>query len=96
MAVKKRLTASALVKTGYSKLVGYLVGTDGTNDAIITIYDATTAAAGTEAVPTQKFDASALGLNGAWFGHEGAIECQVGIYVEITDIGTGELLVYYN
>jgi len=96
MAVKKRLTASALVKTGYSKLVGYLVGTDGATDAIITIYDSTAATAGTEAVPTQKFDASALGLNGAWFGHEGAIECQVGIYVEITDIGTGELLVYYN
>ena len=64
------------------------------NDAIVTVYDDLANTAGTEAIPTQTFDASALGLNGVVFAHP--IECQVGIYVEIGDLGTGEVLIYFN
>ena len=94
MAVKKRITSSTLIKSGYSKLTAVLIGTDGSNDPVITVYDDLSNTAGTEAVPTVTYDASALGLNGVAFNQ--SIECQVGIYVEITNLGTGEVLVYYN
>lgn len=92
-AVKAHLTASTLVVTGRYKLCALLVGTDGANDPVVTIYDALTNTAGTEAVPTCTYDASALGLNGVVF--QRPIECDIGIYVEITNLGTGEVLVYY-
>lgn len=93
---KQLLTASALVKTGYSKITAILVGCDGSNDAIVTVYDDLSNTAGTDAIPTCTYDASALGLNGAIFGRDGAVECDVGIYVEIADLGTGKVIVYYN
>ena len=96
MAVKTRLTASALVKSGYSRITALLIGSDGNSDPVVTVYDSTAATAGTEAIPTCTYDASSLGLNGVVFGRDGAIECQVGIYVEISDLGTGEVLIYYN
>ena len=94
MAVKSRLTASALVKSGYSKITALLIGTDGSNDPVVTVYDDLSNTAGTEAIPTCTYDASALGLNGVAFN--APIECQTGIYVEITNLGTGEVLIYYN
>jgi hypothetical protein len=96
MAVCYKIAASATIKTGYSKLVGILLSTDGTNDPVVTVYDATSAATDTEVVPTNTYDASALGLNGAWFGHEGAIECNVGIHVVVSNLGTGYALVFVN
>ena len=96
MAVKQYITSSVLVKTGYSRIIALLIGTDGTNDPVVTVYDDTSNTAGTEAIPTCTYDASALGLNGAIFGRDGAIECQVGIYVEISNLGTGEVILYYN
>ncbi len=96
MAVKYKIAASALIKTGYSKFVGVLLSTDGTNDPIVTVFDDLSNTAGTEVLPTNTYDASALGLNGAWFGHEGAIECDVGVYVEVSNLGTGYALVFVN
>jgi len=96
MAVKHKIAASALIKTGYTRLVGFLLSTDGANDPVVTVYDDTTNTAGTEVIPTNTYDASALGLNGAWFGHEGGIECQVGVYVEVANLGTGYALVFVN
>jgi hypothetical protein len=97
MAVKHKITASASIKTGYTKLVGFLLATNGSDDPIVTVFDDASNTAGTEVVPTNTYDASALGLNGAWFGHEGAIECQVGVYVEVTNLGVGGyVLVYVN
>ena len=96
MAVRHKIAASALIKSGYSKLVGVLLSTDGSNDPVVTVYDSTTNTADTEVVPTNTYDASALGLNGAWFGHEGAIECKTGVYVEVSNLGTGYALVYVN
>jgi len=96
MAVRHKIAASALIRSGYTKLVGVLLSVDGANDPVVTVYDSTTNTAGTEVVPTNTYDASALGLNGAWFGHEGAIECDVGVYVEVSNLGTGYALVYVN
>jgi len=96
MAVCHKIAASALVKTGYSKLVGVLLSTDTVNDPVITVYDDLTNTVGKEVVPTNTYDASAMGLNGAWFGHEGAIECRTGVYVAVANLGTGYALVYVN
>jgi hypothetical protein len=96
MAVCKKVAASAIIATGFTRFVGVLLSTDGTNDPVVTVYNALAATGGREVVPTNTYDASALGLNGAWFGHEGAIECDVGVYVAVTNLGTGYALVFVN
>uniref|UniRef100_A0A6M3KH57 Uncharacterized protein n=1 Tax=viral metagenome TaxID=1070528 RepID=A0A6M3KH57_9ZZZZ len=71
------------------------MGVDGTNDPTVSLYDSTTAT-GTELAPTTTYDSSALGLNGFMIGH-GYVECNNGLYVEIT-LGAGavEIIVYYE
>lgn len=95
MKTKKINDASALAVTGKCRFYGYLVGVDGTNDPTVSIYDSITAA-GTEVAPTTTYDSSALGLNGFMIGNS-YVECDNGIYVEIT-LGAGavEIIVYYE
>jgi len=85
--------ADQLAFTGRCMFQGFLLGTDGTNDPEITIYD-NTAASGREVVPTTTFDASALGLNGAMIPVD--IECNKGIYVGVTCTGACEIVVIYG
>jgi len=75
------LTASGIVFSGPVYFGGFLLGTDGVNDPTITIYDGTDNT-GLKIVPTNTYDASALGLNGAQEGS--LVKCNSGIYVEIT------------
>ena len=84
-------TASGLVYSGPCILHGFLLGTDGVNDPVITVYN-NTAASGEEAIPTATYDASALGLNGAT-GMK--MYCDLGLYVEIACAGSVEVNVMY-
>lgn len=86
-------TSSGIVFTGNCVFAGFLLGTDGTNDPVVTIYDGTDTT-GTEIVPTATYDASALGVNG--YTPLAPIECHTGIYVEITCSGTVEVVTNYQ
>jgi hypothetical protein len=59
---------------------------DGVNDPQITVYDGI-AASGTEVIPTNVYDASALGLNGFTAGY--LKQCRTGVYVLIEASGGG-------
>jgi hypothetical protein len=84
--ISKKLGASGIVISRPCRLKNFLIGTDGTNDPEVTIYNGTTAS-GQEIVPTNTYDASALGINGA-VGLD--IKCPDGIYVAITCAGIGD------
>ena len=90
-ALPKKITESGIAMAGPGIFCGVLVGTDGTNDPTITIYDHASTTSGTEVMPTTTFDASALGLNGFMPGF--GILCQNGLYVEISCAGTVEVTV---
>ena len=89
--VKK--TATGIVVAEPCVFGGFLLGTEGVNDPTITIYDNASAASGEELVPTNEYDASLLGLNGA-VGFR--VHAKNGIYIEI-DAGGGncEVTVMY-
>lgn len=84
-------TASGLVHSGPCIFQGFILGTDGTNDPAITIYNSV-AASGSEVVPTATYDASLLGLNGVTGMHQW---CDTGLYIGITCDGTVEVSVQY-
>ena len=90
--IPKKMTASGAVFTGAGNITGMLVGTDGTNDPTITIDDSTDGS-GTDVVPTTTYDASVLGLNGFM---RVLIPCNAGAYITISNLGTGEVVCYYN
>lgn len=93
-ALTTKLTATGLAVKGPCNLCGMLVGgTDGVNDPTVTIYN-NTEASGVEVMPTCDFDAATDGLNGFMPGF--MIHCNLGIYVEITCLGTVEVVIYYN
>lgn len=72
-----------------------MLGMDGTNDPTVTIYDHATAASGNEVVPTNTYDASALGANGVMFPER--VACENGIVVDVV-LGGGnlEVTLYYS
>lgn len=78
----------SLICAGPCFFYGFLLGLDGTNDPSITFYD-NTSASGEEIVPTNTYDASILGLNGAMF--PAPKYCQNGVYVYVTQAGTTEI-----
>jgi len=90
----KKVSTTQIVTDRSCRLMGFLVGTDGTNDPTITMYDGI-ATSGNEVVPTNTYDASFLGLNGFMIGDVG-IKCDHGLYCEITCAGAVEVVVYYK
>jgi len=91
----KRMVANTLVYTGKGFLFSLLIGTDGVNDPIVSIYDYTDATlAATKIIPSNTYDASALGLNGVVL--EYAKEFNTGLYVKIENLGNGEVIVDYR
>jgi hypothetical protein len=90
-AAKK--TPSGVVYAGPCIFHGFLVGTDGINDPVITIYDHASKAEGQEVVPTSTYDSSQMGINGATGMN---MFCVNGLYVEITCAGTCEVVLQYN
>jgi hypothetical protein len=87
-----KLTASGILYTGKCIFQGFLLGTDGVNDPVVTIYNGVDNT-GQEIVPTATYDASAYGLNGCTGINQ---YCDVGIYVEITCAGTVEVVVQHS
>lgn len=91
----KKISASGVLNNNACTFGGFVLGTDGTNDPEITIFDNASAASGAEIAPTTTYDASVLGLNG-YTAPSGGINCKNGIYVEITCAGTVEVVVSYG
>lgn len=85
-------TASGIVHTGHCWFGGLLLGMDGVNDVTVTVYDGIDNS-GTEIVPTNTYDSSSLGINGAQEGT--LVVCSTGIYVEITG-ANAEVCVRYR
>jgi hypothetical protein len=65
------------------------LGTDGTNDPTITIYDSLSAA-GTEIVPTAQYEADYKGLNGFTCAYGKMFD--TGLYIEVT-LGGGTVAI---
>ena len=66
------------------RLNGFLIGTDGVNDPTIAFYDGSDAT-GIKRVPSNTYDASALGLNGfVSLGYKTGIEFDSGMYIDIS------------
>lgn len=89
------LTASALIHTGAGFLFTVLIGTDGVNDPVVAAYNDTDGdTAGNRIVPLTTYDASALGING--FVLQFAKKFTTGLYISISNLGAGELVVDYR
>ena len=93
IAESTKLTESGTFFTGTGYFVGFLVGTDGVNDPTITIYDGIDNT-GEEFVPTNQYDASLLGINGAMFPFLKV--CSVGAYCEISCAGAVEVTGFWR
>jgi hypothetical protein len=89
------LDASGVVSDEPCYVSGIHIGVDEVNDPTITLYDNPAAAAGDKIMPTTKFDAAALGING--FEKALAVYCPNGCYYELS-IGAGacESTVFYR
>jgi len=87
------ITATGIVYTGHCMFTHMFIGMDKTNDPQITVYDGIDNT-GTEIVPTNDYDASALGING--FTLTAPIECRIGIYIEIVCAGVVEISIGYK
>jgi len=87
-------TASGVIFTGPGLVYDILIGTDGTNDPVVTIYDGLSATNTKEILPTATYDASALGID----GYSTAIGSKVttGCYIAITCVGTCEVVVKWE
>jgi len=86
-----KFTASGIVHTGPCVFRGFLLGTDGVNDPVITVYNGLDNS-GQEIVPTCTYDASAYGLNGCTGVEQ---YCDAGLYLEITCAGAVEVVVQH-
>ncbi len=95
MAQKKYLVATGQVYTGKCLCHGFMIGMDGSNDRVVTLYDGT-GTSDLETIPTNTYDSSALGLNGIVLPDSAAIECSKGIYMETSGSGAIEVIVLYS
>ena len=89
-AQSTKLSSSGIVTPYNSILVGVQIGMDATNDLTLTIYNGVDNT-GTEILPTNQYDASALGLNGVVMPY--GKHCPNGIYLEMTCAGTAEVVI---
>ena len=86
------ISESTLIMSGEGVFLGFLIGMDAINDATITIYD-NTSGTGEEIVPTNTYDASAIGLNG--WSPAVPIRVRNGLYINISCSGTCEVTPFY-
>lgn len=92
----KRLTTSGAVSANPCFIYAILIGTDGSNDPVVALYNDTDAnTAANRVFPSNTYDASALGVNGAVFG-DNPIYCATACYCSISNIGTGEVIILYR
>ena len=88
-----KVIASGVALTGGGYLGALLVGTDGTNDVTISLYDSASAASGDELAPTQTIDGDSKRYNGFNLGG-GAVYFENGVYVDVTCSGSFEIFLY--
>jgi len=93
IATQHLKTTGGVVHEGPVLFFGFLIGSDAVNDPTITLYD-NVKASGKELVPTNQYDASVLGLNGAMPG--AGVLCASGIYADISCAGACEITVYFT
>ena len=90
-----RITESSLIYTGTGFLFSILVGADNVNDPVVAVYDDTDGnTAANRIIPSVTYDASVLGLNGVVL--EFPKKFTTGLYVVVTNIGSGEVIVDYR
>lgn len=80
---------SGLIYSGSCWFVNFKLGQDNANDSQITIYDSIvtpTPGTTTELIPTNPYDASAMGLNGVEDDNSYA---RYGIWLTVTAVGGG-------
>ena len=87
-------TASGVIFTGRGMIYDVLIGTDGTNDVALTIYDGLSATNTKEILPTVTYDASALGLNG--YTTPIGSKVTLGCYIAITCSGSCEVIIKWE
>lgn len=88
------MTASGIIFSGRGVVYDVLIGTDGTNDPTITIYNGLNATNTNEILPTVTYDASALGLN----AYTTVLGSKVtdGCYIAITTSGACEVIIKWE
>ena len=84
------MTASGIVTSKDSYLLGVQIGTDGVNDPTITVYKGTAAVQGNELIPTATYDSAKEGIQG--FVGPYLKGAPSGIYCEITCAGSVEVV----
>jgi len=91
--IPTRITESTLIHSGPNFLMDIIIGSDGTNNPTVACYneadDSKTATA--RVIPSQTYDAIALGLNGIVL--QFARFNNTGLYVEVSNLGSGEIVV---
>lgn len=96
MAYSKKVTATGSVVEHPCRFHGMYLGTDGTNDPVVTIEDRYGDKNDGEVIPTATYDASALGLNGVTGFPDDGRYCNYGIYCTITCAGAVEVVILYS
>jgi hypothetical protein len=88
-----RIQASTVIHDVPCFLMKIVIGSDGTNNPVVAAYNEedNSATAGKEILPSQTYDAVALGMNGVVY--QFAEYCDAGLYIEITNLGTGSVVV---
>lgn len=90
-----RLTASAEVYGSPCVLVGFLIATDGGNSPAVTAYnDIDASTAGNKIMPPVVVSSDSQEFVG--FFPALPILCRTALYVNISDLGTGEVFVYWR
>lgn len=90
-----RITSSTLIYTGKGFLFSLLIGMDTINDPVIAVQDDTDGdTAENEIVPSNTYDADALGINGLILKF--AKHFETGLYVKIANLGSGSVIVDYR
>ena len=94
VATSKKMTAAGQIYEGKGFLCAALLGMDETNDVSWSLHDGLDNT-GNELIPTNKYDASVLGLNGAVLPY--MVEFWDGLYLDMTIDGGGdaELVAHY-
>jgi len=84
-------TADATITSGKAFFSGFLIQPDGTNDVAVVFYD-NTSAAGTKILPDLTF----AGDGGTkMISLDNPIECNTGIYIDVTTAGTVGYTVFF-
>lgn len=94
-ATPVRIVESTLIYTGRCFLFSLLLGLDTVNDAVIAVHnDIDGDDATKEVVPSNTYDASAMGINGLVLKF--AKDLSTGLYIKVTNIGSGSVVVDYR